>query len=57
MKIIVKKQGVNKLILSKEQILTHYPDVFEGIGKFLAHLTVYNLTQAFLLNKHLATQY
>ena len=31
---IAKNQGVNKLITSKEQILTHYPDVFEGIGKF-----------------------
>ena len=32
--MIVKKQDVNKLITSKDQILTHYPDVFEGIGKF-----------------------
>ena len=31
---IVKKQDGNKLITSKEQILTHYQDVFEGIGKF-----------------------
>ena len=31
---IVKKPDVNKLITSKEQILTHYLDVFEGIGKF-----------------------
>ena len=28
-----KKQDVNKLITSKEQILSHYPDVFEGIRK------------------------
>ena len=31
---IVQKPDVNKLITSKEQILTHYPDMFEGIGKF-----------------------
>ena len=31
---IVKKQDVNKLITSKGQILSHYPDVFEGTGKF-----------------------
>ena len=31
---IVKKQGVNNLKTSKDQIWTHYPDVFEGIGKF-----------------------
>ena len=30
----VKKPDVTKLITSKEQILSHYPDVFEGIGKF-----------------------
>ena len=53
---IAKKQGVSKLIMSKEQILTHYPHVFEGIVKF--HGPPYNiqLTQAFLPNKHLATQ-
>ena len=32
---ILKKQDVNKLITSKEQILSHYPHVFEGIVKFL----------------------
>ena len=31
---MAKKQHVNKLITSKDQILTHYPDVFEGTGKF-----------------------
>ena len=31
---IVKKQDVSKLITSKEQILAHCPDVFDGIGKF-----------------------
>ena len=31
---IAKKQDVPKLIRNKEQIQTHYPDVFEGIGKF-----------------------
>ena len=31
---IVKKQDVSKIITSKEQILAHYPDVFDGIGKF-----------------------
>ena len=29
-----KKPDVTKLITSKEQILTQYPDVFEGIGRF-----------------------
>ena len=31
---IAKKQDVNKLITSKEQILSNYPNVFEGIKKF-----------------------
>ena len=31
---IVKKQDVNKPITSKEQILTHYPGVFERTGRF-----------------------
>ena len=31
---IVKKQDVSKLTTSKEQILAHYPNVFDGIGKF-----------------------
>ena len=31
---VVKKQGP-KLITSKEMILQEYPDVFQGIGKFL----------------------
>ena len=31
---ITRKQVVNKLITTKEQILEHYPDVFEGIDKF-----------------------
>ena len=30
----MKKQEIHKLITSKEQIMTQYPDVFEGIGKF-----------------------
>ena len=34
MTTILKKQDINKLITSKEQILTHYPDVFEGTGMF-----------------------
>ena len=34
MTTITRKQDVNKLITTKEQILEHYPDVFEGIGKF-----------------------
>ena len=29
-----KKHVVTKLIMSNQQILTHYPDVFEGIGRF-----------------------
>ena len=34
MTTITKKQDVNKLITTKEEILEHYPDVFEGIGNF-----------------------
>ena len=30
---IARKQDVTKPITTKEQILSHYPDVFEGIGK------------------------
>ena len=30
----VLKPGMNTLITSKEQILSSYPDVFEGIGGF-----------------------
>ena len=30
-----KKQQASKLITSKDQIMIQYPDVFEGIGKFL----------------------
>ena len=33
----VKKQDFSKLITSKEQILAHYPNVFDGIGKFPGH--------------------
>ena len=32
--LILKKPGMNKLVTSKEQILTSYPDVLKGIGKF-----------------------
>ena len=54
---IAKKQGVNKLITSKEQTLKHYPHVFEGIDKFPGPpLIVYSFTQVFLPNKDLATQ-
>ena len=31
----VQKPGMNTLVTSKEQILSSYPDVFEGIGRFL----------------------
>ena len=31
---ISKKPGMNKLVTSKEQILTSYTDIFEGIGGF-----------------------
>ena len=31
---ISEKPGMNKLVTSKEQILTSYPDVFEGIGRY-----------------------
>ena len=54
---IVKKQDVNKLITSKEQIMIQYPDVLEGTGKFPGHHTASSLTQALHPNKHLATQY
>ena len=30
----MKKHDVAKFITRKEQILAHYPDVFDGIGKF-----------------------
>ena len=30
-----KKQQINKLFTSKDQIMAKYPDVFEGIGKFM----------------------
>ena len=29
-----RKQQISKLITSKDQIMAHYPDVFERIGKF-----------------------
>ena len=32
--VISKKPGMDKLVTSKEQILTSYPDVLEGIGRF-----------------------
>ena len=32
-----KKQDVSKLITSKEQILTYYPDVFELKGFLVLH--------------------
>ena len=32
--LISKKPGMNKLVTSKEQILTSYPDIFEGICRF-----------------------
>ena len=31
---ILKKPGMNKLVTSKEQILTSYPVAIEGIGRF-----------------------
>ena len=30
----VQKPGMNMLVTSKEQILSSYPDIFEGIGRF-----------------------
>ena len=30
----VQKPGMNMLVTSKEQILSSYPDVFEGVGRF-----------------------
>ena len=32
--LISKKPGMNKLVTSKEQILTSYPDIIEGISRF-----------------------
>ena len=32
---LTKKQQASKLITNKDQIMAQYPDVFEGIGKFL----------------------
>ena len=32
--LILKKLGTNRLVTSEEQILTSYPDVLEGIGRF-----------------------
>ena len=32
--LTLKKPGMTKLVTSIEQILTSYPDVFEGIGRF-----------------------
>ena len=31
---IVQKSDLNIVITSKEQILSSYPDIFEGIGRF-----------------------
>ena len=42
-KNVVPKQEVPKLVTSKEQILSYYPDVFERIGKFLGPHTTYSL--------------
>ena len=30
----VQKPGMNMLVTSKEQILSSYPDIFEGISRF-----------------------
>ena len=30
----LQKPGMNMLVTSKEQILSGYPDIFEGIGRF-----------------------
>ena len=40
---IVQKSDLNMMITSKEQILSSYPDIFEGIGRFpgpLYHIQV-----------------
>ena len=54
---IARKQDENKLITTKEQILEHYPDVFEGIGKFCGPSYSMQLDPSIPLNKHLAAQY
>ena len=53
---VTKKQPVSKLVTSKEQILIQYPDVFEGIGKFLVLHIKLTWIQAFNPSKHLAAQ-
>ena len=49
-----RKQDVEKLIITKEQILSHYPDVFEAIDTFPGpHYTI-QLDPSVPLNKQLA---
>ena len=42
-KNVFPKLEVPKLVTSKEQILSKYPDIFEGIGRFPGPHTIYNL--------------
>ena len=55
--LILKKPGMNRLVTSKEQILTSYLDVFEGIGRFPGSPITYKLTQIICQNKLHADQY
>ena len=47
-----KKQQVSKLKASKDQIMVQYPDVFDGIGKFLGPPYTIHLDPS----RHLASQ-
>ena len=52
----IKEKGP-KLITSKEMIMQEYPDVFEGIGKFLDQITISSLIQAYLPSRYLVDQF
>ena len=43
--LILKKPGMNRLVTSKEQILTSYPDVLRVLSDFQDPHTTYTLTQ------------
>ena len=50
------KQLVSKLVISKEQILQRYPDVFEDIGCFPGPPHHIHLEQSITQSRHLADQ-
>ena len=55
--LISKKPGMNKLVTSKEQIVTSYPDVFEGIGRFPGSPYHIQIDPNIMLKKLHADQY